>query len=62
MEGAAECMALSSLNDARALGERIGNVLLDLLQSRPVDQRPEKDTLVETVAGLQLADSCRKFF
>ena len=61
IERAAERMGLAALDDARALGNRVRDVLLDLGERRLVDQRSEDDALVEAVTGLELGD-CRGEF
>ena len=55
-------MRLAADRDLGALGERVGDMLLDLGQRLGVDQRPKRRALGEAVADLQPTDRGGKLF
>ncbi len=58
--GAGERVPLAAGSDLRALGHRVGDVALDLLHRRVVDQRPLRHARLEAVADLERADRRRQ--
>ncbi len=54
-------MAAATHRDLRALGHRVGNVFLDLLHRRHIDERPDSDALAKPVAHLEVAHCLRQF-